>query len=84
MLTIKEQWLSFKASVMPPDAPAIQVREMKLAFYAGFHAYEKIAYQLSKTTDGTQAIINLESLSIEGRQFVEFFKTTGPHETGDI
>lgn len=36
MRTIAERWALFRARVISPAAPAIQVREMKLAFYAGF------------------------------------------------
>ncbi len=33
--TIAEQWDDFHASVIPKNAPAIQIKEMRWAFYAG-------------------------------------------------
>ena len=35
MRTIQEQWDSFEALVLPKDAPAVQVQEMRRAFYGG-------------------------------------------------
>jgi hypothetical protein len=35
---IAEQWNEYLTRIMPKDAPAIQVRETKRAFYAGAHS----------------------------------------------
>jgi hypothetical protein len=37
MNTIKDQWESYKKDVLPKDAPQIQIRETRIAFYAGVH-----------------------------------------------
>jgi hypothetical protein len=42
MNTIQEQWSSFAALVVPKDAPAVQVTEMRRAFYAGAEAMMRI------------------------------------------
>jgi len=36
--TVAQMWARFSGMVMPADAPAIQVQEMRRAFYAGCHA----------------------------------------------
>lgn len=33
--TIEDCWESFSRLVIPPDAPETQIREMRVAFYAG-------------------------------------------------
>ena len=38
MNTIQEQWLSFEKMVIPKNAPLIQHKEMRIAFYAGAQA----------------------------------------------
>lgn len=32
---VEAGWVSFKAAVMPPDAPELQVEGMRVGFYAG-------------------------------------------------
>ncbi len=34
--TVEELWKKFETHLIPPDAPEIQHREMKVAFYGGF------------------------------------------------
>lgn len=36
MKTIQQLWTDFQKQVMHPNAPADQVKEMRIAFYAGF------------------------------------------------
>jgi hypothetical protein len=36
--TIAQRWEEFRGWVMPPGVHESQVREMRRAFYAGFHA----------------------------------------------
>lgn len=38
MDTIEKRWNSFRTQVISADAPPIQVREMRLAFYGGVKA----------------------------------------------
>mgnify|MGYP000061843575 CR=1 FL=1 len=54
MNTVKQQWEDFADAVIPKDAPAIQVTEMRKAFYAG------VTSMLS-----TQLLIGGESVSME-------------------
>lgn len=35
MKTLEDMWKDFEADVMPKDAPPIQQREMRRAYYAG-------------------------------------------------
>lgn len=56
MRTVQEQWEDYKEKVLPKDAPAIQVSECRLAFYAGVvsfkHVMQEIAYAgLSDTAE---------------------------------
>jgi hypothetical protein len=48
---IEDLWKAFEARVMPLDAPAIQRREMRIAFYAGFKAMLDMAYLLGELPD---------------------------------
>jgi hypothetical protein len=36
---LKEQWNSYLRSVMPEDAPRVQIQECRRAFYAGAQAF---------------------------------------------
>ncbi len=44
--TIAAIWESYRQQVLPPDAPPVQVRECRLAFYGGFHAMMQINLEL--------------------------------------
>lgn len=38
MKTIEQRWIEFAAAVMPSAASAVQRKEMRRTFYAGFHS----------------------------------------------
>lgn len=48
---IEQQWRSFFAAVGLQDAPAIQLQEMRRAFFAGARAYSSIIFQHVETGD---------------------------------
>lgn len=58
-LLMAEQWDQFSRSVLPPDAPQDQRREMRRAFYAGaqgvlFRVIEKFAPESEPTEEDLQ------------------------------
>lgn len=46
MNTIRKQWDIFNTTVIPADAPAIQRKEMRRAFYAGAEALLRINFEI--------------------------------------
>lgn len=46
MKTIGEYWKSFESAIIPTDAPDIQKREMRKAFYAGAASVADIQYRI--------------------------------------
>lgn len=62
MTTILQEWLDFRDKVIASDAPDIQVREMKKAFYGGaISTFAQVA--LANTPE------ELDALHAELRQF---------------
>ncbi len=66
MQTIKQMWEGFARQVIPRDAPAIQVQEMRRSFYAGCHAMLNGCADITEEA-GTEdtAAAELESLAAE-------------------
>lgn len=70
MNTIQEQWNSFAALVVPKDAPPVQQREMRRAFYAGAEAMTRIHFAIGDKTMSVDAGIQvLEGCHDELRRF---------------
>lgn len=67
---IGEGWESYRAGVVPFDAPAVQVRETRKAFYAGAWAALNLLLELGRDSlsedEGARA---LEALHEECRAF---------------
>ena len=68
MKSIEQRWKDFRARVMDPDCPEIQVREMRLAFFAGFRSMLDATVFLAGF-DERLAVVELEKLHIEARAF---------------
>jgi hypothetical protein len=65
---IQQCWLDFRMKVISPGAPDIQVREMRLAFYAGFKSMLDLNMKLAEL-DEHRAVCLLEQLHQEARRF---------------
>lgn len=68
METIEERWLTFRTNAIASNASAVQVREMRIAFYAGFMSMLRATAELTCMEDET-AILELECLWVEARSF---------------
>lgn len=51
MNTIAKEWAAFERMVLPPNAPPIQRKEMRRAFYAGAQALLKLQYQMDNVSE---------------------------------
>jgi hypothetical protein len=79
--TDAESFATYRARVLPPDAPPIQVTECQRAFYAGvYFCLMNLAYNIGdESTSEEQGIVELEKLKAECERFAA---TTGqplPH-----
>jgi hypothetical protein len=71
MNTIQEKWESFKILVIPNDAPRIQIKEMRNAFFAGAISVISITDAISEVNVSEDAgVAMLEGLHDECRRFV--------------
>lgn len=72
MNTIQHQWDAFRALVVPQDAPPMQVREMRRAFYAGAEAMSRINFAVGDANVSEQAGIEiLEGVQDELARFAQ-------------
>lgn len=67
---IKKQWTNFRKTVIPPDAPKVQITEMQRAFYAGA---ELLFYELAKASseEEEKAHYLFDSIHKELKEFFE-------------
>jgi hypothetical protein len=66
---IANEWAKFQAAVMPPDAPIIQRREMRRAFYAGVWAMLSLASAIADEFDEPTGAAQLDAISEECKTF---------------
>jgi hypothetical protein len=73
---IEAGWLGMREMAIPPDAPEIQLEEMRMAFFAGAqHLFGSIMTMLDPTDEPTPADeIRMEQIADELNRFVEGFK----------
>lgn len=77
MKTIQENWQLFLALAVPADAPDVQKRETKIAFYAGCQAMFQINVDIaSPNVSEAQGIKALEKCAEELRAFGESLKNS--------
>lgn len=70
MKTIGQRFQDFRTRVIHPEAPEMQVREMRIAFYAGFLSMLDVNLTLAMFNEEL-AIVELEKLHIEARRFFD-------------
>jgi hypothetical protein len=72
MKSIVELWVSFASAVMPKNASAVQRKEMRRAFYAGFHAALMAGVQMADESgdDDDKGVAMIQRLHDECAQFV--------------
>ena len=66
---LQKEWLIFRKQVIPPDAPDVQVREMKLAFHAGIAVMLAMTNYLANEADELVAVRILKQLHQENEAF---------------
>ena len=72
MNTLQDHWQFYATKVLPPNAPAIQVKECQLAFYAGALAYQHIALIAADDNMSEDAgAMMMEGLATEIREFAK-------------
>jgi hypothetical protein len=72
MPIIFDEWQSFRCSVIPASAPAVQVRESKRAFYAGAASlFSSMIAILDPSSDEPteRDLLVMDSISKELQQF---------------
>jgi hypothetical protein len=71
-----ELWEQFARVALPPDAPEVQRREMKRAFYSGAHGIMfKVIHALAPGQESTEADEQLiQDLHEELQEFAELIK----------
>lgn len=78
MNTLREQWESYLADVMPRDAPPVQIQETRRAFYAGARAMQALQLHASTLSDDA-GVHMLQSFSDE---LVAFGLSVGTPQEG--
>ena len=80
MCTVRGQWGLFEALVIPKGSPAIQVREMRNAFYAAAEAMLRINHAIGgMSEEAGMAVLN--GLQEECQQYAEtWLKESTPAE----
>lgn len=71
MKTIGQRFQDFRTRAIHPDAPEMQVREMRIAFYAGVQAMLDATITISLINDELLGSVELEKMHIEARRFFD-------------
>lgn len=72
---IASEWNNFEKAVIPSNAPLVQRKEMRRAFYAGAWAILQAAKELGDDSISEEAgVVALEAMEVE---FVEFMSRVG-------
>ncbi len=74
MRTIKAQWDSFAAQVLPTGCSEIQRAEMQKAFYAGASGILAIFNEIAAIESEDSGVVVIESLHQETRDFANNLK----------
>lgn len=69
-MTVKEAWESYRSKCVPKDAGNIQLKETKMAFYAGFITMMEINKKITDLPD-EQAIQHLQKLDSELNDYIQ-------------
>lgn len=72
-LLVEAGWISFRIAVMPPNAPAVQIEEMRKAFFAGAqHLFSSIMTVLEPGEEPTESDFRrLSNIDAELKRFGE-------------
>lgn len=73
--TIADRWEDFRARVISPVAPAIQVSEMRMAFYAGFKAMLDAELEIADLDSQTAGVAILHALHEEAITFGRSYRS---------
>jgi len=77
---VEAGWVGLKLTVLPPDAPDIQLHEMRAAFFAGaHHLFTSMMGMLDAGEDATEGDVNrMDLIHAELQQFIKEFKSRTP------
>lgn len=70
MNTVQQQWAMFEKLVMPKDAPPMQRKEMRRAFYAGVEATLRLQFEMGDVSDDA-GVAMIEGWHDECRRFAQ-------------
>ena len=72
---IEAGWIGMQLACIPPDAPQVQIDEMRMAFFAGAqHLFGSITNILDPEADVTDAdLVKMESIHNELQGFIAEF-----------
>lgn len=74
---IEQEWQSMRERVIHPDAEELQVKEMRMSFYAGAYAMLNIAKALGEPDiPEDQAVQVLKACSAEMEEFCDSLTAT--------
>jgi hypothetical protein len=73
---VEAGWVGLKLAVLPPNAPDIQLDEMRMAFFAGAqHLFGSMMGMLDAGEDATEGDVNrMDLINAELQQFIKDFK----------
>lgn len=69
MNTVQSAWEDYRAKVIPPTAPPVQITETRRAFYAGFAAAFGMMDDISNSLSEDAACAVFDSLETEMVEF---------------
>lgn len=69
-MTLKEAWERYRYKCVPKDAGNIQLKETKMAFYAGFITMMEINKKITDLPD-EQAVEYLQTLDLELKDYIQ-------------
>lgn len=76
-ISVRDAWLEYRAKVIPRDAGPNQVRETRIAFYAGAATMFATMTALSEKLPEDEAIVVLDRINSELVRFGEMIVAGG-------
>ena len=70
-VTLQDEWEHFAESVIPDDADAVQIGEMKLAFYSGALIVQSMTTRIAIIDNEDEAVERIDQLYNECASEVE-------------
>lgn len=68
-LSLAEAWKLYRAQVIPPNAPSVQIKESKRAFYAGAQASFHALTSIDDSLPDVEGVAIIEGINVELQTF---------------